>query len=164
MAYDIAWSGPAGHLGIDAAPVLITLNQAPGANPATVTAPVVAGTPAEPKAAVVPVSAGQVTPVVSAENVPASTPAPADLRDAQRLSFNEPMYIMFGAHDGANAKFQLSFKFRIYEGKDPASKRFIDNLYFAYTQFSLWDLPAPRSRSRTPTTGRACITTCPTRA
>jgi hypothetical protein len=126
--------------GIDAAPVLITLNQAPGANPATVTAPVVAGTPAEPKAAVVPVSAGQVTPVVSAENVPASTPAPADLRDAQRLSFNEPMYIMFGAHDGANAKFQLSFKFRIYEGKDPASKRFIDNLYFAYTQFSLWDL------------------------
>jgi len=130
-------------VGIDAAPVLISLNRAPGETPATVTAPVVAATPAEPKAATKPAgNPAPVTPVVSA-NAATSSPAPADLRDAQRLSFNEPMYVLFGAHDGANAKFQLSFKFRIYEGEDPASKRFIDNLYFAYTQFSLWDLHSP---------------------
>ncbi|WP_019448585.1 phospholipase A [Cupriavidus sp. BIS7] len=137
-------------IGIDAAPVLITLNRAPGETPATVTAPVVAGAPAAPKASAPAATsappagnAPPVTPVVSAASPSAPVPAPADLRDAQRLSFNDPMYILFGAHDGANAKFQISFKFRIYEGKDPGSKRFIDNLYFAYTQFSLWDLHSP---------------------
>ena len=130
--------------GIDAAPVLITLNRAPEGTPATITAPVVAATPAVPKEPAKPAgSPTPVTPVVSTANAPTASPAPADLRDAQRLSFNEPMYILFGAHDGANAKFQLSFKFRIYQGEDPGSKRLIDNLYFAYTQFSLWDLHSP---------------------
>ncbi|SDP00426.1 Phospholipase A1 [Ralstonia sp. 25mfcol4.1] len=124
--------------GIDAAPVLVTLNRAPVPGPAaapTSQAPQVATTPA----ASAPDGKPPVTPIVTADNN-APAPAPADLRDAQRLSFNEPMYLMFGAHDGANAKFQISFKYRIFEGKDPNSKSVLDNLYFAYTQFSLWDL------------------------
>ncbi|WP_257993641.1 phospholipase A [Cupriavidus pauculus] len=122
--------------GIDAAPVLVTLNRAPAPGETAPGAPAVATTPA---AASAPEGKSPVTPIVTAENN-APPPAPADLRDAQRLSFNEPMYIMFGAHDGANAKFQISFKYRIFEGKDPNSKSVLDNLYFAYTQFSLWDL------------------------
>lgn len=57
-----------------------------------------------------------------------------------RLSLAEPMYLLFGAHHGRNAKLQVSFKFRLYQGDDPASLRLLDNLYFGYTQFSLWDL------------------------
>lgn len=124
--------------GIDAAPVLVTLNRA------TVPGQTASATSAPPAAAPSPAASGTdekppVTPIVTAGNN-APAPAPADLRDAQRLSFNEPMYIMFGAHDGANAKFQISFKYRIFEGEDPNSKSVLDNLYFAYTQFSLWDL------------------------
>ncbi|MFX7858123.1 phospholipase A, partial [Acinetobacter baumannii] len=37
-------------------------------------------------------------------------------------------------------KFQLSFKFRIFQPENPASTALLDNLYFGYTQFSLWDL------------------------
>ncbi|MGO4302670.1 phospholipase A [Cupriavidus sp. RAF12] len=137
--------------GIDAAPVLVTLNrtptpktEAPATGVATARAPATIeqtdtataqGTPTSEAGTPVPI-----TPVVSAANGPTTGPAPADLRDAQRLSFNEPMYIMFGAHDGANAKFQISFKYRIFEGENPSSKSLLDNLYFAYTQFSLWDL------------------------
>jgi len=128
--------------GIDAAPVLVTLNRAPAPGeippaPAIAAAPGNAGAPAD----AVPASGASgtpVTPIVTADGTP--PPAPADLRDAQRLSFNEPMYLMFGLHNGANAKFQISFKYRIFEGEDPNSKSVLNNLYFAYTQFSLWDL------------------------
>ncbi|QET02242.1 phospholipase A [Cupriavidus pauculus] len=136
--------------GIDAAPVLVTLNRAADANGAAAVAavaprasgPLPANGTAPEIAPAGAASADAATgPVTTVATVPAEAgPAPADLRDAQRLSFNEPMYIMFGGHNGANAKFQLSFKFRIFEGKDPASKSVLDNLYFGYTQFSLWDL------------------------
>lgn len=132
--------------GIDAAPVLVSLNRAPtpGATPAAPATPVIAAAPAAAQSATAGETSGTeakppVTPIVTAESsVP--PPAPADLRDAQRLSFNEPMYLMFGGHDGANAKFQISFKYRIFEGENPNSKALLNNLYFAYTQFSLWDL------------------------
>ncbi|CAG9165647.1 hypothetical protein LMG23992_00557 [Cupriavidus laharis] len=123
--------------GIDAAPVLVTLNQQ-----ATTDHPAVAPTAATLAA---PAHEAQSTesvptPVVPVASAAQPAPAPADLRDSARLSFNDPMYFIVGAHDGGNAKFQLSFKYRILEGKDPASRRLIDNLYVAYTQFSLWDL------------------------
>ncbi|GLC93355.1 phospholipase [Cupriavidus sp. TA19] len=126
--------------GIDAAPVLVTLNRLPqpgeAATAATTSPPAVAATPAPAgegaEAAPVPV-----TPVTSASAI---APAPADLRDSARLSFYDPMFFTVGAHDGANAKFQFSFKYRIFEGEDPASKSLFDNLYLGYTQFSLWDL------------------------
>ncbi len=61
---------------------------------------------------------------------------------------HEPMYVVGGWED-PNVKFQISFKYRILNAdiddpgwlvrKAPA----LANLYFAYTQTSLWDISAP---------------------
>lgn len=124
---------------LDAAPVLVTLNRAPEAQ-----APdrAVAAAAADKAAAEVAAATGEepVIPVVPPRTAEAPAVAEADLRDRDRLSFNEPMYFLVGGHGGANAKFQLSFKYRVFEGENPASKGFLDNLYLGYTQFSLWDL------------------------
>jgi len=123
--------------GIDAAPVLVTLNQqATSGQPAATPLAAAASAPAH-EAGPADNMPAPVVPVASAAQ---PAPVPADLRDSARLSLNDPMYFIAGAHDGGNAKFQLSFKYRILEGKDPSSRRLIDNLYFGYTQFSLWDL------------------------
>ena len=58
------------------------------------------------------------------------------------LSENEPMYFVVGAHERWNARFQLSFKYRLFDydagfGRDAP---WLTGLYFAYTQTSLWDL------------------------
>jgi phospholipase A1 len=60
------------------------------------------------------------------------------------LSEEEPVYFAVGAHQGANARFQLSFKYRLF---DPATgygaaQPWLVGFYFAYTQTSLWDLSA----------------------
>ncbi|WP_454720693.1 MULTISPECIES: phospholipase A [Cupriavidus] len=128
---------------IDAAPVLVTLNRAPGPEdtPAAPASAAVAATraPAEDGHAPAPTAAVPVVPVAASAE---PAPVQADLRDQGRLTFNEPMYFMAGGHGGANAKFQLSFKFRVFQGENPNSRSLLDNLYFGYTQFSLWDLAA----------------------
>ena len=58
------------------------------------------------------------------------------------LSENEPMYFVVGASSGWSARFQLSFKYRLFDydaglGRDAP---WLTGLYFAYTQTSLWDL------------------------
>jgi outer membrane phospholipase A len=58
------------------------------------------------------------------------------------LSENEPMYFVAGASSHWSARFQLSFKYRLFDndagfGKD---RQWLTGLYFAYTQTSLWDL------------------------
>ena len=65
----------------------------------------------------------------------ASTPEPA-------LSFNEPMYFLLGANGGASARFQLSFKYRLFDhdGAIVRALPALDGLHFGYTQTSLWDL------------------------
>ena len=45
-----------------------------------------------------------------------------------------------GNRDGANARFQVSFKYRLFSPDDPARPGFMDNWYFGYTQTALWDL------------------------
>ncbi|CAG9184451.1 phospholipase A [Cupriavidus pinatubonensis] len=122
--------------GIDAAPVLVTLNQQ--AAPDQPASAPLATAPSAPAREIQ--SAETPAPIVPVASATQPAPAPVDLRDSARLSFNDPMYFIVGAHEGGNAKFQLSFKYRIFEGTDPASRRLIDNLYFGYTQFSLWDL------------------------
>jgi outer membrane phospholipase A len=57
-----------------------------------------------------------------------------------RFSAYEPMYFADGWGSESLAKFQLSFKFRLVVPDDPRSRGFADNLYFAYTQTSLWDI------------------------
>ncbi|AJC22233.1 phospholipase A [Pandoraea pulmonicola] len=74
--------------------------------------------------------------------VPPDTIAPTSDTEFARISSNEPMYIGFGKNGNANARFQLSFKFHILKPDNPSSKAFLDNLYFGYTQLSVWDLEA----------------------
>lgn len=59
-----------------------------------------------------------------------------------RVSFFEPMYIAAGHNGDTNARLQFSFKYRILLPDDLRSKAFLDNLYFGYTQTSIWDLSA----------------------
>lgn len=62
--------------------------------------------------------------------------------DEPALSANEPTYIVLGARDGLDARFQLSFKYRLFDERSlPA--RFLPalgRLHLGYTQTSLWDL------------------------
>ena len=58
------------------------------------------------------------------------------------LSENDPMYFIVGARDGYSARFQLSFKYRLFDtgtgfGRD---RPWLSGFYFGYTQNSLWDL------------------------
>ena len=58
------------------------------------------------------------------------------------LSENDPMYFVLGARDGRTARFQLSFKYRLFDlgtgfGRD---QPWLSGLYFGYTQNSIWDL------------------------
>jgi len=58
------------------------------------------------------------------------------------LSENDPMYFIVGARDGYSARFQLSFKYRLFDtgsgfGRD---QPWLSGFYFGYTQNSLWDL------------------------
>ncbi len=56
------------------------------------------------------------------------------------LSPYEPIYLALGNRGGANARFQLSFKYRPFSPTDPANPGFMDHWYIGYTQTSLWDL------------------------
>ena len=58
------------------------------------------------------------------------------------LSENDPMYFVVGLRDGASARFQLSFKYRLFDyGSGFGRERpWLAGLYFGYTQTSLWDL------------------------
>ena len=58
------------------------------------------------------------------------------------LSENDPMYFVVGTRGGASARFQLSFKYRLFDfdagfGQE---RPWLSGLYFGYTQNSLWDL------------------------
>lgn len=59
-----------------------------------------------------------------------------------RLSFYEPFYIGVGHNGDTTSRFQLSFKYRLLQPADPRSRGLFDNLYFGYTQTSIWDLSA----------------------
>jgi outer membrane phospholipase A len=63
-----------------------------------------------------------------------------NLQDQGRLSFHEPMFAVVGPDIEANAKFQISFRLRLYEPADKLSRRIVDNLYLGYTQTAFWDL------------------------
>ncbi|KAA3654522.1 MAG: hypothetical protein DWQ11_04380 [Proteobacteria bacterium] len=81
----------------------------------------------------------------TAETAPAASaePAVADVvPPVPALSFYDPMYFLFGANGGASARFQLSFKYRLFddEGAVVGMLPFLGGLHFGYTQTSLWDL------------------------
>ena len=142
-------------VGIEGEPVLMALDAsvreagAVAGTPADV--PVIdAGRPGGPPGTGLPLPD---TAVAAAGASPDSGPAPAqaELRTAgtttsafdrfrNSLSAYEPVYFDFGNRGGANSRFQLSFKYRLFTPEDPADPGFIDNLYLGYTQLALWDL------------------------
>ncbi|MBB5190146.1 outer membrane phospholipase A [Silvimonas terrae] len=127
--------------GFDTAPVLISLgvmptgkdtqNSAPAsitdANPAPQQTTQDDGTPATSATVATP---GQQTAA-----------SPTLLRAAEsRLSAYEPMYFGVGKNGDVTSKFQISFKYRLGLPENPASRSFLDNLYFGFTERSMWNL------------------------
>lgn len=58
------------------------------------------------------------------------------------LSENDPMYFVLGAREGYSARFQLSFKYRLFDVGSGFGRAqpWLSGFYFGYTQNSLWDL------------------------
>ena len=61
---------------------------------------------------------------------------------APALTGHEPMYFLVGTRESTTARFQLSFKCRLFddEGMAVGLLPFLSGLHLAYTQTSLWDL------------------------
>ncbi|VVE29565.1 phospholipase A [Pandoraea terrigena] len=126
----------------DASTTTIVLNRA------APTEPMIAATPAPHDGGALPgtaVGASAAAAAAASSALASAAPdaiAPTSDTEFARISSNEPMYLAFGKNGDANARFQLSFKFHILKPDNPASKAFLDNLYFGYTQLSVWDLEA----------------------
>lgn len=125
----------------DAASTTISLDRA------APTQPVAAAEPLAPAGA----SAATATPTPTTQAaqgqpgpaIPPETPQRAlETGLPARITGNEPMYFAVGKNGHTNAKFQLSFKFRLLMPDSPDSRSLLDNLYFGYTQLSTWDLQA----------------------
>lgn len=71
----------------------------------------------------------------------AGEPETATLRP-QALSFHEPMYFVFGGNSPRAARYQISFRYRIFDDYGIISENLpvARGLYFGYTQTSIWDL------------------------
>jgi len=120
-------------VGLDTSPMLVMLNR--GDNQLqTVAAAQAQRSPNTPQAVAVAVAAAANAPPVQA-------PAPSPMLSG-RLSTFEPLYFADGLNGDNLAKFQFSFKYRLIMPDDPISRSLLDNLYFAYTQTSIWDLSA----------------------
>jgi len=72
------------------------------------------------------------------QRVTASGPA----LDEPLVSANDPVYFVIGARNGWDARFQLSFKYRLFDQSSGfgADQPWLAGFYFGYTQTSLWDL------------------------
>lgn len=83
-------------------------------------------------------------PAVQPEEAPAEAvvrinPIP---EEEPALSAHDPVYFLLGVRNGANARYQLSFKYRIFsEASSPVqSLPVLKQLHFGYTQTAVWDL------------------------
>src|SRR5690606_17784339 len=79
-------------------------------------------------------------PAQTAAVASVDSPSAAFERFRNAISTYEPIYFDVGQKDGTNARFQLSFKYRLRTPDDPARPGFFDHLYLGYTQLALWDL------------------------
>jgi len=94
-------------------------------------------------------SAPAIGPVIEANSsTPQTAPAAAgssalvDKPPPLAVSVYEPVYFVIGGDGGLNAKFNLSFRYRLFEehGKLAEKLPWIDDLYLSFSQTSLWDL------------------------
>ena len=100
---------------------------------------------------------GQMDPIIDAEQLerkgisPTTGPAVAQapLSPLSQQAFNnfrsaisshDPIYFVVGSEPKANARFQISFKYRLFNTENEKEAKFHNHLYLAYTQRSLWDL------------------------
>ena len=58
------------------------------------------------------------------------------------VSVYEPVYFIVGGDGGFNAKFQISLRFRLFDGRGRLGRQmpWLDDLYLSFSQTSLWDL------------------------
>ena len=58
------------------------------------------------------------------------------------LSVNEPMYFVIGGREETTARFQLSFKYRLFDEEEGLAARFdfLKDIHFGYTQLALWNV------------------------
>ncbi len=120
-------------VGFDASPMLVTLNRG------DTQTQVVAAEKREAQAT----TPAQMATATAAANTTAVPTTTIDTMLSGRLSTFEPMYFADGENGDNLAKFQFSFKYRLHLPDDPRSRGFLDNLYFAYTQTTIWNLSAP---------------------
>jgi phospholipase A1/A2 len=81
--------------------------------------------------------------VVARRDAVHALPGPALLDEREPpLSENDPMYFVAGTRGGTTARFQLSFKYRLFDAVSGIGQErpWLLGLYFGYTQNSLWDL------------------------
>ncbi len=84
--------------------------------------------------------------VADAKPRPATPPLgerPLDTVPQPALQTYNPMYVIFGRTEGeTTAKFQLSFKYRLFDERGPIGGLWapLSKFYFGYTQTSLWNL------------------------
>src|SRR5690606_10934775 len=79
-------------------------------------------------------------PVAAATVASSDTSSAAFENFRNAISTYEPVYFDVGQKDGTNARFQLSFKYRLATPEDPARPGFFNHVYLGYTQLALWDL------------------------
>lgn len=95
-------------------------------------------------AATAPAAAGAAAPVAAAAAVAptAAAPAAATPVEPSGFGFHEPMYFLIGGRDPVSARFQFSFRYRIFDEQGVVAENIpvASGLYFGFTQTSLWDL------------------------
>lgn len=92
--------------------------------------------PSPPSPAVAQPMPADITVASANSALPPATP------NTSVFSPHEPMYFVVGRRGGANARFQLSFKYQILDPDSHLAQWLppLAHLYFAYTQSSTWDL------------------------
>jgi outer membrane phospholipase A len=90
------------------------------------------------------VSSPSVAPPAEVAAASADAVLPPLASDASVLLPHEPMYFVVGNRGGVNARFQLSLKYHILDPQSYLAQwaPLLSQLYFAYTQTSIWDLGA----------------------
>lgn len=101
-----------------------------------VAAPLPPEGPAGPATGAAPASA--VAPIGRVAEVAADA-APVE---PSAIGFHEPMYFLVGGKDPVSARFQFSFRYRIFDEQGVVAETIpvASGLYFGFTQTSLWDL------------------------
>ena len=97
------------------------------------------------------VAAGE-TAEASAEKADRPVVVLAQPGEEPALSAYEPAYFVMGSNseNGKDAKFQLSFKYRFFDPQGPIAQwsPLLSNVYFTYTQTTVWDLGGDSSPFR----------------